>query len=82
MLREDTAAVAALCGEVASLAAHFDGADPPTARFLRVVLALLERREPPRAELAVLRRDYAASFERMFALSEDAGWAVRAGGAA
>ena len=81
MLKEDACAVAELSAEVAGLEAHFAERDPSTSRFLRVILALLAHREPARADLRALRRDYAASFEAMFALIEDAGWRVRAAAA-
>jgi hypothetical protein len=78
MLDEDAGAVRALSAELASLEAHFASADPPTARFLRVLLAMLSHAEPSLPDMARLRPDYAASFERIFALIGDAGWAVRA----
>jgi hypothetical protein len=81
MLAEDAAAVRALSSELTSLEAHFASADPPTARFLRVLLALLAHDEPALPDMARLRPDYAASFERIFALIGDAGWAVRLSGA-
>ena len=77
MLNEDLRAVRDLVAELEGLAAHFADADPPTARFLRVLLSLLRNQQPPRAELQRLRADYAAAFRQMFALIEDAGWAVR-----
>jgi hypothetical protein len=77
MLAEDAAAVRALSSELTSLEAHFASADPPTSRFLRVLLALLSHDEPALPDMARLRPDYAASFERIFALIGDAGWAVR-----
>jgi hypothetical protein len=77
MLKEDRAEVAELRGEVAALVQHFSELDPATARFLRVILSLLSGQLPEQAELLRLREDYALAFDSMWALLEDAGWAVR-----
>ena len=83
MLKDDRAEVAELRGEVAALVQHFSGAgaDPATARFLRVILALLNSQLPEQGELLRLREDYALAFDSMWLLLEDAGWAVRRGAA-
>ena len=77
MLAEDRAEVAELRREVSSLVQHFAERDPPTARFLRVVLSLLNTQLPDQDELRRLREDYALAFDSMWTLLEDAGWAVR-----
>lgn len=77
MLKEDRAEVAELRGEVAALVQHFNELDPATARFLRVILSMLSNELPERGELLRLREDYAVAFDSMWALLEDAGWAVR-----
>ena len=79
MLKEDRAEVAELRGEVEALVLHFSERDPATARFLRVIACMLNSQLPQRDELLRLREDYARSFDSMWALLEDAGWAVRLG---
>jgi hypothetical protein len=79
MLAEDAPALAELGLELEGLVAHFAAREPATARFLRVILAMLRHAEPERADLVCLRPDYAQSFTAMFALIEDAGWSVRRG---
>jgi len=77
MLAEDRAEVAELRREVSSLVQHFSEQDPPTARFLRVILSLLNSQLPADVDLRRLREDYALAFDSMWTLLEDAGWAVR-----
>ena len=77
MLAEDRAEIAELQREVSSLVQHFSAQDPPTARFLRVVLSLLNSNLPAEDDLRRLREDYALAFDSMWNLLDDAGWAVR-----